>query len=138
MRRPPPRSTLFPYTPLFRILKKVAALAEAAGIAYAPHDGSVGPIVELDRKSTRLNSSHEWIFCMPPFFFNETATTEIYPLPLHAALPNLEEGRGARRGGWHRLRAARRLGRPDRRTRSEEHTSELQSRVDILYAAFFF
>ncbi len=28
-------------------LKKVAAMAEAAGIQYAPHDGSVGPIVEL-------------------------------------------------------------------------------------------
>jgi galactonate dehydratase len=28
-------------------LKKVAAMAEAAGVQYAPHDGSVGPIVEL-------------------------------------------------------------------------------------------
>jgi galactonate dehydratase len=28
-------------------LKKSAAIAEAAGVAIAPHDGSVGPIVEL-------------------------------------------------------------------------------------------
>src|SRR5260370_22693624 len=33
-----------------------------------------------DRKSTRLNSSHI-------FFFNDTATTEIYTLSLHDALP---------------------------------------------------
>jgi len=41
----------------------------------------------LDRKSTRLNSSHEWISRMPSSSCNETATTEIYTLSLHDALP---------------------------------------------------
>src|ERR1041385_3265809 len=39
-----------------------------------------------DRKSTRLNSSHGYI-SYAVFFFNDTATTEIYPLSLHDALP---------------------------------------------------
>src|SRR3990167_7114850 len=39
-----------------------------------------------DRKSTRLNSSHSQI-SYAPFFFNDTATTEIYTLSLHDALP---------------------------------------------------
>src|SRR3990167_4839153 len=54
----------------------------------------IGP--RADRKSTRLNSSHSQIsyaaFCLKPsryFFFNDTATTEIYPLSLHDALPIL-------------------------------------------------
>src|SRR3990167_8296857 len=42
--------------------------------------------VWLDRKSTRLNSSHSQINKYT-FFFNDTATTEIYTLSLHDALP---------------------------------------------------
>src|SRR3712207_7142819 len=62
------------------------------------------------------------------FFFNDTATTEIYTLSLHDALPIC-----ARRGQQQRLGDRRRpshapgRGRRHRR-RSEEHTSELQSR----------
>src|SRR6266436_3567773 len=50
----------------------------------------------IDRKSTRLNSSHGYIsyavFCLKKkkiffFFFNDTATTEIYTLSLHDSLP---------------------------------------------------
>src|SRR6478609_11862593 len=54
------------------------------------------------------------------FFFNDTATTEIYTLSLHDALPIY----GDRRAGHHR-RHHLRLGADD--ARSEEHTSELQS-----------
>src|SRR5438045_7329727 len=56
------------------------------------------------------------------FFFNDTATTEIYTLSLHDALPISYPGRasGAERHGDGR--ASRDLVR-----RSEEHTSELQS-----------
>src|SRR2546427_46388 len=44
--------------------------------------------VGTDRKSTRLNSSDSHIsYCF--FFFNDTATTEIYTLSLHDALPIL-------------------------------------------------
>src|SRR3712207_7598729 len=69
------------------------------------------------------------------FFFNDTATTEIYTLSLHDALPIwLRGGRGRpgrRRPGGHRLQRRERLlraGAVRRVRRSEEHTSELQSR----------
>src|SRR5476651_642732 len=54
------------------------------------------------------------------FFFNDTATTEIYTLSLHDALPISDFG------GIYR-RATERRGHPPS-LRSEEHTSELQSR----------
>src|SRR3712207_9484180 len=65
-------------------------------------------------------------------FFNDTATTEIYTLSLHDALPIL--GVLLRRPG--RARGAHRVARlaasaccsPAAQDRSEEHTSELQSR----------
>src|SRR2546429_1784031 len=75
------------------------------------------------------------------FFFNDTATTEIYTLSLHDALPiwggerrqhhpppdrRREDVEGLRRGspvgGLHRGRCGR----------SEEHTSELQSRLHLV------
>src|SRR3712207_8345358 len=82
MRRPPPRSTLFPYTTLFRSPEHdpVARLAaKGAGGVYEHRAGELGiaaagaahwsakPLGE-DRKSTRLNSSHANIsyavFCL--------------------------------------------------------------------------
>src|SRR3712207_9426077 len=74
------------------------------------------------------------------FFFNDTATTEIYTLSLHDALPISPRPGGAapgRRGPVlgaprRRLPRRRRGGGRDRDRhrprRSEEHTSELQSR----------
>src|SRR3712207_8978345 len=85
------------------------------------------------------------------FFFNDTATTEIYTLSLHDALPissgaaralglRAEPGllelklRGAPRRRAEPVyarvppRPARALSRAGRSIRSEEHTSELQSR----------
>src|SRR5690349_22655326 len=63
MIRRPPRSTLFPYTTLFRSLRANIDYAEAeAHTSY----GVCG--VKVDRKSTRLNSSHVEIsyavFCL--------------------------------------------------------------------------
>src|ERR687897_53160 len=43
-------------------------------------------VAVADRKSTRLNSSH-LLISYSVFFFNDTATTEIYTLSLHDALP---------------------------------------------------
>src|SRR5215471_9082328 len=60
------------------------------------------------------------------FFFNDTATTEIYTLSLHDALPI---SRHTRR---HPGRAASPGELPSSDARSEEHTSELQSRRDIV------
>src|SRR5260364_95551 len=134
MIRRPPRSTLFPYTTLFRSPPRASRAASRtfSWVMGYLHDG--------DRKSTRLNSSHQIIsyavFCLkkkkkafndsssqknklmraprhvassfqpaaadccksshqlpgtelplPFFFFNDTATTEIYTLSLHDALP---------------------------------------------------
>src|SRR5687768_18371604 len=64
------------------------------------------------------------------FFFNDTATTEIYTLSLHDALPIcLVEDLA--KGGRHL--AARALDvRGDGGGRSEEHTSELQSRLHLV------
>src|SRR5437762_8231713 len=63
---------------------------------------------------------------MSTFFFNDTATSEIYTLSLHDALPIL-----LGRVDQHALPARQRLaGEPARdleAVRSEEHTSELQS-----------
>src|SRR3712207_7545934 len=69
------------------------------------------------------------------FFFNDTATTEIYTLSLHDALPiyGPEARRPCRRGGAAGLCPAGtgparcRPDRPWQPLRSEEHTSELQS-----------
>src|SRR2546423_7586588 len=61
------------------------------------------------------------------FFFNDTATTEIYTLSLHDALPILRGHRSDRCSGCCGRVAVsgKRLRR--RSARSEEHTSELQS-----------
>src|SRR2546425_7718636 len=56
------------------------------------------------------------------FFFNDTATTEIYTLSLHDALPiSFPRAAQARSSRWQRWREAAPA------HRSEEHTSELQS-----------
>src|SRR5438105_6582853 len=71
MLRRPPSSTLFPYTTLFRSpparrhrdVRLPARPARLPGLGDGVLDGGVE-----DRKSTRLNSSHEWIsyavFCL--------------------------------------------------------------------------
>src|SRR5579875_4221558 len=64
--------------------------------------------------------------CVFFFFFNDTATTEIYTLSLHDALPIWRTERGA---GWRPAAAMALLGRLER---SEEHTSELQSHSDLV------
>src|SRR2546421_5571788 len=86
MIRRPPRSTLFPYTTLFRSLRLFASrrLMVAHGVPprpvpvnrkserddAQPDEGlrGLGPESFVDRKSTRLNSSHDQIsyavFCL--------------------------------------------------------------------------
>src|SRR3712207_8489722 len=79
MIRRPPRSTLFPYTTLFRSEKppamrgeemdELVALAQERGLVLMPgHLLLYHPGVRKDRKSTRLNSSHANIsyavFCL--------------------------------------------------------------------------
>src|SRR3712207_7840777 len=63
------------------------------------------------------------------FFFNDTATTEIYTLSLHDALPISESLTHGTRVIVHgRLQQRSFETREGEKRRSEEHTSELQSR----------
>src|SRR5260370_29754624 len=65
------------------------------------------------------------------FFFNDTATTEIYTLSLHDALPIWRRHHRVHRGYRRRSQVARhRPGAGVRR--SEEHTSELQSHLNLV------
>src|SRR5258708_17496696 len=89
MIRRPPRSTLFPYTTLFRSSSDlpqggVAAIGNFDGV----HRG------QRDRKSTRLNSSHQIIsyavFCLKK---KKNQQTRARPtLPLIAAMPRVHFG----------------------------------------------
>src|SRR3989454_4777225 len=90
MIRRPPRSTLFPYTTLFRSLhvrqtrdrRDLDALLETKLLRRHGAIHPIGEPVVADRKSTRLNSSHLVIsyavFCL------KKKTTE--PKPLQLAL----------------------------------------------------
>src|SRR5688572_32072012 len=74
----PPRSTLFPYTTLFRSLIQAFAASDFSVVNVAANSHSSKPLIykisaawgshEEDRKSTRLNSSHSQIsyavFCL--------------------------------------------------------------------------
>src|SRR3990167_6852128 len=86
MIRRPPRSTLFPYTTLFRSLpakrlwSKLFAHAELAYVVSRQARN-----FRSEEHTSELQSHSNIIF--PHFFFNDTATTEIYPLSLHDALP---------------------------------------------------
>src|SRR2546428_10185155 len=62
------------------------------------------------------------------FFFNDTATTEIYTLSLHDALPICRRRQSASDWGCARGRGPA----FPWSARSEEHTSELQSRSDLV------
>src|SRR5438105_8915669 len=76
MDRPPPSSTLFPYTTLFRSIGSAALRqrAEAALGGYVGDTARIMGAIHSDRKSTRLNSSHEWIsyavFCLKKKKYN--------------------------------------------------------------------
>src|SRR2546430_13387457 len=87
MIRRPPRSTLFPYTTLFR--SRSWWRRDEATVAHARHRGGVpnhrshdarAQVVHQDRKSTRLNSSHSQIsyavFCLK----KKKKTTNLYSL----------------------------------------------------------
>src|SRR2546430_11227221 len=68
------------------------------------------------------------------FFFNDTATTEIYTLSLHDALPIYRHARGRGPACAHLRGLCGPVGpgARDRHHRSEEHTSELQSQSNLV------
>src|SRR3712207_8938271 len=97
MIRRPPRSTLFPYTTLFRSIQSFDAAKAKELLATAGYsDPASFPAQVLqvrnptDRKSTRLNSSHANIsyavFCLKKKK-NTHLHTPLYPL-IHLCSPN--------------------------------------------------
>src|SRR2546430_8260559 len=68
MIRRPPRSPLFPYTPLYRSDGKAGSRDEARRACRGDVEGCCAGATRQDRKSTRLNSSHSQIsyavFCL--------------------------------------------------------------------------
>src|SRR5574339_1177300 len=129
MIRRPPRSTLFPYTTLFRSAGPCAATLD--GGECRPHRAAARTCVRSEEHTSELQSPGELVCrlllekkkesCLFPhkqtyripfevvscidchpgqrlfhplfFFFNDTATTEIYTLSLHDALPISQEQR---------------------------------------------
>src|SRR2546427_9905094 len=85
-------------------------------------------MIRLPPRSTLFPSTSLFFF-----FFNDTATTEIYTLSLHDALPicardeDCDQSQSPRAAlGIHRRHPA------CRKERSEEHTSELQSQSNLV------
>src|SRR5438105_7310455 len=87
MIRRPPRSTLFPYTTLFRSkwvdgLGPVPDCSSCAELKESDlHLHPDSDWIAEDRKSTRLNSSHEWIsyavFCLKKKKKKKKTTTDL-------------------------------------------------------------
>src|SRR3990172_2132315 len=136
MIRRPPRSTLFPYTTLFRSSRNrlyASSLRDPGCSRTAP---GLASLPKKDRKSTRLNSSHGYI-SYALFFFNDTATTEIYTLSLHDALPIFPQPFVRLVAQGPRVLQDSARPRIVAEERSEEHTSELQSRLHLVCPLFF-
>src|SRR5438874_6006118 len=85
MIRRPPRSTLFPYTTLFRSHGGGGESNEFASVCGRILHSRAGVGMEEDRKSTRLNSSHVEIsyavFCLK----KKTVTREVRRQPVNVS-----------------------------------------------------
>src|SRR5258707_7237820 len=88
MIRRPPRSTLFPYTTLFRsyVTGRVVAAMARCRSPEEGHSRACARSSPIDRKSTRLNSSHANIsyavFCLK----KKNTDSPAYPPPLSGEL----------------------------------------------------
>src|SRR5574341_1380039 len=92
MIRRPPRSTLFPYTTLFRSARHL--LPREFPVACREPSTAVAERSEEHTSELQYQLISYAVFCLKKkkilfffFFFNDTATTEIYTLSLHDALP---------------------------------------------------
>src|SRR3989338_7474296 len=134
--RRPPRSTLFPYTTLFRSPDSTNGICTCPLRKISRRFAATTPRPEPDRKRTRLNSTHSSI-SYAVFFFNYTAATEIYPLSLHDALPISGFNKWDLHLSPQKNIAAFRSYHPETGTRSEENTSELHSQFHLVCRLFF-
>src|SRR6266478_6321197 len=174
MIRRPPRSTLFPYTTLFRSDVRPGHRARRPVQSLRRHHDRrlrLRRRSSLDRKSTRLNSCHsqisyavfclkkknppdeedevrqaaairaaDWVFAGPGcpsyalFFFKDTATTEIYTLSLHDALPICRSS-NRQPSSWSSIsRPPRRSASPSRPDRKSTRLNSSHSQIS--YAVF--
>src|SRR5438105_11888683 len=97
MIRLPPRSTLFPYTTLFRSGSSAQAESGRRHVLGKKQRRALGGFRRRrrrprpDRKSTRLNSSHEWIsyavFCLKKKSNDDTRSRQriVLLMPLHVS-----------------------------------------------------
>src|SRR5258708_24523769 len=91
MIRRPPRSTLFPYTTLFRSAPEDPL---ATKLALAQEFNAIGDSDGADRQSTRLNSSHQ-IISYAVFCLKKKDTSPRVPAPMVS--PTSTSSRTARR-----------------------------------------
>src|SRR5258705_6185462 len=95
MIRRPPRSTLFPYTTLFRslflLMEGAQVTSQTLGVRGPARN--VGRAAEIDRKSTRLNSSHLGIsyavFCLKKKKITEEDPMSVVNCVLHVRRVNI-------------------------------------------------
>src|SRR5882762_8256273 len=94
MIRRPPRSTLFPYTTLFRSPRPRGSVRRMRPFRPPPPprrseehtselQSHLNLVCRLLLEKKKIRKCHFFL----SFFFNDTATTEIYTLSLHDALP---------------------------------------------------
>src|ERR1043165_919061 len=87
MIRRPPRSTLFPYTTLFRSQKRIISSLSATELKYTNPASQIGSVDDVRSEEHTSELQSRGLISYAVFFFNDTATTEIYTLSLHDALP---------------------------------------------------
>src|ERR1051325_8619763 len=87
MIRRPPRSTLFPYTTLFRSHRPGRDRRQRRRTRRGR--AAAGPLVRRLVRSGEQTAELQspYVISHAVFFFNDPATTEIYTLSLHDALP---------------------------------------------------
>src|SRR3989304_3698986 len=136
MIRRPPRSTLFPTRRSSDLRARSSSRCRGRVFAARAESRRSGGR-SWERESTRLNSSPGDISDVLFFFFNDTATTEIYTLPY----TTLFRSTGPVELTVPRARLRGASGEPQE-WRSQlgagEHTSELQSRRHLGCPLFFF
>src|SRR3990167_6955211 len=112
MIRRPPRSTLFPYTTLFRSACSFSMKGVRCATAFFMTRALFTTCGRRSEEHTSELPSQSNLI-IPPSFFNDPATTEIYPLSLHDALPIclffLHEGGQVRDRFFHDARALHHL-----------------------------
>src|SRR5947199_2925092 len=89
--RIPPASTLFPYTTLFRSIHRERVVGPFADREGGRRRDRADQNVHLDRKSTRLNSSHLGtsyaVFCLKKKTQTQTGGTPAQELPTYVRPP---------------------------------------------------